>query len=87
MQLLKANPIRTAILIGILSAAVTWASVYVAIHKPVPQRTTDSSILIVTSCPGDDDDLTASYSAAGAYILAFTSSLVALRRPRNVFAR
>jgi len=90
MQSREAKPIRTAILIGILSAVLTWAVVYIAIHKPTSRRTTEGSILFLISCPGgDDDDLTATISAAGAYVLTFTSTLLFLRGrvPKNVFAR
>ena len=89
MGALTAGHIRKAILIGVVSAAITWIVVYHALHQPSTLRSADGSILFLTPCYADDDDLTAAVSATGAYIATFTSIILLLagRTPKNVFTR
>ncbi len=84
------KPLSTGILIGTVSAALTWGAVYSVIHEPTSRRLPDGSTSFVITCPGDDDDdLTALLWAAGAYVLTFTPTLLLLqgRTPKDLFAR
>jgi hypothetical protein len=80
---------RTAIVVGLVSAALTWIVVYSAIHEPTSGRTPDGFWFVTRCPPGDDDDLTALLWAAGAYLATFTPTLFILRgRAReDVFKR
>lgn len=82
------RPLNKAILVGAVSAVLTWVVAYSVIHEPTSRRQPDGSISFVISCPGDDDDLTALLWAVGAYVLTFTPTLLLLRgrAPKDVFA-
>jgi hypothetical protein len=73
------KPLKTAILVGAVLGAVTWCAVYFSIHEPRSRRMPDGSISFIISCPVEDDDLTALLWAGGAYIVAFTPTLLVLR--------
>jgi hypothetical protein len=74
------KPFHTAIAVGVMSAVVTWLCVYAVIHEPSSRRLPDGSLEDLILCPGDDEDLTASLWASGAYILTFTPALLLLQR-------
>jgi hypothetical protein len=48
------NTLKTAILIGLASAVVTWGIAYSCIHEPRSRRTVDGWDIII-ACPGYDD--------------------------------
>jgi hypothetical protein len=73
------KPLKTAILVGAVAAAATWGAVCCGIHEPRSRHMPDGSISFIISCPGEDDDLTALLWAGGAYIAAFTPTLLLLR--------
>jgi len=79
--------LKTAIIVGATSAALTWFVVFSVVHKSSSGQTHDG-ILFVIAYPPDDDALTAALWAAGAYFLTFTPALLVLRGriPRNAFA-
>ena len=82
--------LKAAIIVGAVSAAITWAAVYLSIHEPTSRRMPDGSLCFILSYPpGDDDDLTASLWAAGAYVLTFTPTFLLLhvRTRKDVFAK
>jgi hypothetical protein len=76
-------------IVGAVSAAITWGAVYYAIHEPSVHQRPDGRIVMVLCGPGDDDDLTALVWAGGAYVLTFTPTLLLLhgRTPRDVFTQ
>ena len=78
-----------AILIGAVTATLTWGVAYCVLHEPNPRRMPDGSLEYIICCPGDDNDLTASFWAAGAYMLTFTPAILLLRgrTPKDVFAQ
>jgi hypothetical protein len=82
------KPFKTAILVGAVVAVGTWCAVYFSIHEPRSRRLPDGSISFIMACPGEDDDLTALLWAGGAYIAAFTPTLLVLRgrASRHAFA-
>ncbi len=79
---------KTAIVVGVVSAALTWGVVYLLIHEPTSGRTPHGSWYVLAS-PQPDDDLTALFWAAGAYIVTFTPTLLILRgrTPKGLFAK
>lgn len=80
--------LKTSILVGAVSAVLTWAMVYSVIHEPTSRQLPEGSLKYVISCPGDDDGLTALLGAAGACVLTFTPTFLALRGrvPKDAFA-
>ena len=80
---------KKAIIVGVLTAAVTWVAVYCTLHEPNPRKMPDGSLFYnVCSWSDKDDDLTALLWAAGAYALTFTPTFLMLRGgvPKDVFA-
>jgi hypothetical protein len=88
LTVIAVKPLKTAILAGAVMAGVTWCAVYFSIHEPRSRRMADGSISFIISCPAEDDDLTALLWAGGAYIAAFTPTLLVLRGrvSKNAFA-
>lgn len=83
------SAIKKAIIVGAVSAGITWAAVYLSVHEPNPRQLPDGSLeYSVCSWGQPDDDLTALLWAAGAYAVTFTPALLVLRgRTRqDVFA-
>lgn len=70
--------VKVAVIVGAVSAAVTWMTVYFIIHEFASGRTANT-LVYVTDGSEDDDDLTASLWAAGAYLLTFTPTLLCLQ--------
>jgi hypothetical protein len=81
------KPLQTAVIAGLVSAAITWGVVYVMVCKPNP-RTLPNGFEYLT-CQEDNAEATAALWAGGAYILTFTPTLLWMRgRIRsNVFSR
>lgn len=81
--------LRKAVLIGAASATLTWGVVYCVLHEPNPRRIPDSSLEYIICGPNEDDDVTASFWAAGAYVLTFTPAILLLRgrTPKDMFAQ
>jgi hypothetical protein len=82
------RPFRNAILIGTVSAVITWGVAFALMHEPNPPRMPDGSSLWVTD-HGSDADLTALLWASGAYVITFTPALFFMRGrvPKNVFEK
>ena len=82
------KPFRNAILVGAVSAAITWGVVFALLNEPNPRSMPDGSVLWVTD-HGSDADLRALLWAAGAYVVTFTPALVLMRRRiwTNVFQK
>ena len=80
------KPFRNAILVGAVSAVITWGVAFVLFHEPNPRTMPDGSFLWVTD-HGSDADLTALLWGAGAYVVTFTPTLFLMRRRilTNVF--
>jgi hypothetical protein len=79
---------KKAFLVGVICAAITWVAVYSVIHEPAIKHDPDGITYVISDPPGDDDDLTALFWAAGAYILTFMPTLFFLwgRTRKDVFA-
>jgi hypothetical protein len=71
--------LKASILVGILSAAVTGALAYSNIHGRTSRRLPDGSLEEIIACPRQDAGTTTLLWAAGAYVLTFTPTLLALR--------
>jgi hypothetical protein len=72
------QPIRTALLVGAVSAIIAWGVVFAVLHEQNPRTLPDGSFLYVTD-HGRDEDMTALLWAAGTYVLTFTPTLLLLR--------
>ena len=80
------KPVRTATIVGLLSAAGTWLCVYAVIHEPTHRDLQDGSREFLIQCPADDYGLRGLSWASGAYVVTFTPTLLLLQRTRkNVF--
>ncbi len=80
------KPLRNAILVGAVTAVVTWGVAFALLREPNPRTMPDGSFLWIND-HGSDADLTALLWAAGAYVVTFTPALFLMRRRilTNVF--